>query len=68
MLAHAPSGASGSDLERINLGYNWLVGCSLKIVIDVFRNYPFAGTALIERLMRHYWTDNINKKLDGHQK
>ena len=41
-------------------------GCSLKVVIDAIRNYPFAGTAPYNSLMRHWWTDNINKKkLDG---
>ena len=35
-----------------------MVGCSLKFVIDVVRNHPFAGTAPIECLVRHYYIDN----------
>ena len=33
-------------------------GCSLKDVMDVVRNHPFAGTAPIECLKRHYKIDN----------
>ena len=39
-------------------------GCSLKVVIDVVRNHPFAGTAPIECLIRHYYIDNTKT---GHE-
>jgi len=39
-------------------------GCSLKVVMDVVRNHPFAGTAPIECLIRHYY---IDKTKTGHE-
>ena len=35
----------------------------MKVVIDVVRNHPFAGTAPIECLIRHYYIENTN----GHE-